>query len=165
MRLICGYADTAMWEVFLDMAMEYLKARQDRLQSEFALGTWKRYDYDQNIGTLTFSSEGKVGVIADMYVVGTTSKNSGTWLWSWCNPWILGRVKHCMQDVREYGEVHGLEKLTTAEWPGDERDGWEMTAAAAFILKAEGAYRAPDGDGALFMILRNVRRCPEYQSS
>jgi hypothetical protein len=33
-----------------------------------------------------------------------------------------------------------------------------MTAISAFLLQAEGAYRAPDARGALFMILTNVRR-------
>jgi hypothetical protein len=147
-----------MWESFLEMAAEYLRRQQDRLKSEFLLGSWPRYDYDQEAGTLTFSSDLKVEVLADIHIVGSTSKRSGTWLWAWDNPSIFENVKHCLVDVRAYGESHGLEKLTTAKWPGDEHDGWEMTAAVAFILRAEGGYRAPDDNGALFMVLRNVRR-------
>lgn len=147
-----------MWESFRDMAIEYLKDRQDRLTSEFELFSWPRYDYDQDAGTLSFSSNGRVGVVADIQIVGSTSKISGTWLWSWDNPSIAERVRCCMLDVREYGATHRLEKLTTPKWPADEYDAWEMTAAAAFILKAEGAYRAPHDNGAVFMVLRNVRR-------
>jgi hypothetical protein len=146
-----------MWEPFLDMALEYLNRQQERLKSEFRLGTWPRYDYDQEAGTLAFSANGKVEVLADIHIVGSTSTRSGTWLWAWDNPSILENVKHCLADVRAYGESHGLEKLTTAKWSGDEHDGWEMTAAAAFILRAEGAYRSPGEHGALFMVLRNVR--------
>ena len=36
-----------MWEPFLDMAVEYLSRQQARLKSEFQLGSWPRYDYDQ----------------------------------------------------------------------------------------------------------------------
>jgi hypothetical protein len=122
------------------------------------LGTWPRYDDDQKAGTRTVSSDGKVEVLADIHIVGSTSKRRGTWLWAWDNPSIFEKVKHCLADVRAYGESHGLAKLTTAKWSGDEHDGWEMTAAAAFILQAEGGYRAPDDKGALFMVLRNVRR-------
>jgi hypothetical protein len=147
-----------MWEPFLDAAVEYLRRQQDRLKSDFQLGSWPRYDYDQDAGTLTFSSDGRVSVLADMHIVGTTSKSGGTWLWAWDNPSILEKVTHCLGDVRAYGGLHGLEKLTTAKWPGDEHDGWEMTAATAFILRAEGAYRVPGDHGALFMVLRNVRR-------
>jgi hypothetical protein len=124
-----------MWDDVLGRALEYLNAQQERLKSEFDLGRWQRYDYDQDAGTLTFSSDGRIGVIAEMHVVGSTSRSGGTWLWSWDNPSIVDRVKHC-----------------------DEHDGWEMTAVAAHLLKAEGAYRAPGEDGALFMILKRVQR-------
>src|SRR5262245_4329307 len=84
---------------------------------------------------------------------------------AWDNPSILEHVKHCLADVRAYREAHGLDKLTTATWPGDEHDGWEMTAATAFILRAEGAYRSPGDHGALFMVLRNVRRLSDSAAS
>jgi hypothetical protein len=147
-----------MWDGLLEMATGYLRERQDHLMSEFDLGNWPRYDYDQDLGTLVFSRDGRRGVAADIELVGSTSKISGTWLWSWANPSILERVRQQMTQVREYGEAHGLEKLTTAKWPADEIDGWEMTAIAAFVLQAEGAYRSPDEKGALFMLLRDVRR-------
>jgi hypothetical protein len=147
-----------MWDSFLETAMEYLRGRQERLMADFQLGSWKRYDYDQDPGTLTFSSDERVGVVADIQIVGSTSKSGRTWLWAWDNPTILDRVKHCLAEVRAYGEAHGLDKLTTAKWPGDEHDGWEMTAASALILRAEGAYRVPHENGALFMVLQNVRR-------
>ena len=150
-----------MWDAFVDTAVEYLARQQDRLKSEFQLGTWQRYDYDQDAGTLVFSSNGRVGVVADIHIVGSTSTTSGTWLWAWDNPSILERVTHCLADVRAYGERHAFDKLTTAKWPGDEHDGWEMTAATAFILRAEGGYRAPGENGAVFMILQNVRKLLE----
>ena len=52
-----------MWEPFLDAAVEYLRRQQDRLKSDFQLGSWPRYDYDQDSGTLTFSSDGRVSVL------------------------------------------------------------------------------------------------------
>src|SRR5262245_2441460 len=153
------------WQPFIDLAMQCLTRQQDHRKTEFELGSWPRYDYDQEAGMLTFSSNGRVGVVADMHIVGSTSKRSGTWLWAWDNPSILEHVKHCLADVRAYGEAHGLDKLTTATWPGDEHDGWEMTAATAFILRAEGAYRSPGDHGALFMVLRNVRRLSDSAAS
>lgn len=146
------------WESFLDEAMEYLQSQQDRLNADYQLSSWQRYNYNQEAGTIVFSSDGRIGIIADIHIVGSTSKNGGTWLWAWDNPSVLDRVKHCLTEVRTFGEVHGFDKLTTAKWPGDERDGWEMTAAAAFILQTQGAYRAPDDNGVLFMVLRNIRR-------
>jgi hypothetical protein len=140
------------------LASDYLDRQQDRLRDDFQLSAWERYDYDQGAGTLIFSTGGKPGLVANIQIVGSTSKRTGTWLWAWDNPSILPSLTHCLAEVRAYGETHQLKKLTTAKWAGDDRDGWEMTAASAFILKAEGAYRAPNESGALFMVLRNIRR-------
>jgi hypothetical protein len=145
------------WDALVDHSMDSLRARQARLSDAFSLGTWERYDYDQDAGTLTFSSGGQPRVVASMNVVGSTATATGTWLWSWDNDSILPQVSHCMHRVREYGEAHGHDKLVTAKWPGDERDGWEMAAIAALLLEAEGAYRAPSERGALFMIMTCVR--------
>ena len=149
--------DPEVWDQFVETAIDYLYDRQEALKSTFKLDSWERYYYDQEAGTLTFSSDDIGGFIADMEVVGSISNGSGTWMWSWANPTILDQVRRGMDQVRVYGEANGFEKLRNAEWSGNERDGWEMTAVAAYILKAEGAYRAPDDDGALFMILSNVR--------
>jgi len=125
--------------------------------SDFQLGRWERYNYDQDAGRLTFSSGGRIEVIADIQIVGSTSSSTGTWLWSWDNDTILPRVRHCIEEVRALGEKRGFPKLTVEKWEGDEYDGWEMTAIAAYVLKADGAYRSPGSNGALFMILKNVR--------
>jgi hypothetical protein len=82
---------------------------------------------------------------------------TGTSLWSWQNEGMPESPKQKMLQVRAFGKERRLRKLTTAMWSGDEADGWGMTAAAAYVLRAEGAYRSPEGQGALFMILRNVR--------
>lgn len=149
-----------MWDSFLAEALQYLRDRQEQLRRDFDLNRWQRYDYDQVAGTIQFSSDGKTGVIADIDVVGSTSTGSGTWIWSWANSSIEPAVAERMLAVRQFGEVHEYSRLTDALWKGDEVDGWEMTAVAAHVLKAEGAYRSPDDNGALFMLMRNVRHAP-----
>ena len=61
-----------------------------------------------------------------------------------------------LEAVRAFGRENSFEKLTAASWVGDETDGWEMTAVAAWVLEARGAYRAPSSDDALFMVLTEV---------
>jgi hypothetical protein len=48
--------------------------------------------------------------------------------------------------------------LTTAGWPAEESDGWEMAAIASKVLQAKGAYRAPNssGDGFTFLIIKEI---------
>jgi hypothetical protein len=146
------------WASFVTEAYQYLTHQQDLAKQDFDLGSWERYFWDQDAGTLTFSSNGRAGVVADILIVGSISEISGTWLWSWANSSILESMSSSIRRVRSLGEERGFEKLTEANWPGDETDGWEMTAVAALLLSAKGAYRAPDEDGALFLIFTDIHR-------
>lgn len=152
--LTCG---SLIWDEFLSTATSYLCDTQNKLKTTFELDTWERYDYDQGSAILALSSPGKAGIVADMHIVGSTSYRRGTWLWSWDNPAISPQAKRGIVSVREYGETHSFRKLTTAVWPGDDSDGWDMTAVAAFLLQTEGGYRIPHERGALFMVLQRVR--------
>lgn len=139
-------------------AVEDLWALQDELKAEWALGKFERFDYDQETATIVFSDRGHPVLEADILIVGSTSKESGTWRWAWDNPSVLEGARAGLENVAEFGRSIGAEKLTRASWPGDEHDGWEMTAIAAHLLGADGAYRVPDEGGALFLLLSDVQR-------
>ena len=67
-------------------AHEYLTARQDALQREFRLGSWPRWDWDQDTGELVFSRDGVPHVVADFQFVGSISTVSDTWRWVAARP-------------------------------------------------------------------------------
>ena len=137
-------------------AVAYLQQRQDDLQSRFALGTYPRYDWDQETAQLVFSQDGRSRVVADIQFVGGVSTRSNTWLWSWANSSLMESVKGSVRPVRAYGEEHRYLKLASARWPAEEEDGWEMTAVAAYLLGAKGAYRSPKEGGSTFMVMTHV---------
>jgi hypothetical protein len=146
---------------FVDLvtrAHAYLTARQAALRADFRLGSWPRWDWDQESGELVFSEGGVPRVRADFQFVGTVSGASGTWLWAWANPHLEPSLARDVGEVRAFGEAHGVAQLTTPKWPADATDGWEMTSIAAFVLQAEGAYRTPRDDGGhTYLVLRRVR--------
>lgn len=137
---------------------EYLKAQQDILGDQYALGGYERWDYDQGTGQFIFSDKGVPKLIADFQVVGTLSTVTNTWLWSWANPSILESVKTDIHVVKQFGEEHDLEELTQEKWDAKELDGWAMTNVSARLLNAKGAYRCPDDNGFTFVIFTDVRR-------
>ncbi|SHI61177.1 hypothetical protein SAMN02745181_0496 [Rubritalea squalenifaciens DSM 18772] len=136
---------------------EYLQAKQTEAQERFDLGAYERYDWNQEKMQLVWSDAGVPKVVADIQFVGSISTKSNTWLWSWANPTVLDQLSKDMVTVRDFGRTHGLEKLTNEKWPAEEVDGWEMTAIAAKILKAKGAYRSPANDGFTFMIFTDIQ--------
>jgi hypothetical protein len=137
---------------------EYLKTQLDILRDEYHMGSYERWDYDQDTGEFVFSDAGVPKLIAKFQVVGSISNVSNTWLWSWANPNILEPVKKDMQVVKQFGEEHGLKELTDEKWEGEELDGWAMTNVSARLLNAKGAYRCPDENGFLFVVFTDVWR-------
>lgn len=139
-------------------AVNYLDERQDSLEREYGLSKLRRPSWDQRTGRLTLSDSGKVALEADVQFVGSLSKTKNTWLWAWANPSVRDEVKSGAQAVRRYGERFGIPRLTEREWAAERDDAWEMTALAARILNARGAYRTEDRDGVTYLLLTSVRR-------
>ena len=89
-------------------AHEYLTQRQELLRQTFGLASYERWDWDGERGTMVFSSVGIPGVIATGQLVGSVSRKTGTWLWAWSNQSIEPRLRRDLDEVRRYGEVHGI---------------------------------------------------------
>ena len=139
------------WVDYLTTAHLYLTEKQTEFRE--LIDPYPQYFYDQDLGTIAFCEEETPKVVAKILVVGSTSVSGGTWLWSWANDSIVAAMSSPLESVREIGGQRGFTKLTESLWPGDETDGWEMTAVSGFILRADGAYRSPGQSGALFLLM------------
>ena len=139
-------------------AVHQLQDKNARLDSEYRIGSWERYDYDVDAGTLVFSQRGVAKVIAEIQVVGTTSVRSDNWLWAWGNDhWPVERTRDS-QSVRAFGEQHGILELMSDYVREDDLNalGWALTAVMARITDAVGGYRPPSETGALFLTYKSV---------
>ena len=151
--------DTISFADLSKSAYEYLNAQQDSINDAYKIDTYQSWYYDQFTGELTFSDMGIRKVIIDYEEVGSLSLKSNTWLWAWANPHLEERVKSQISLVRDYGMKRNFDKLVNQKWEADEYDAWEMTAIAAYLMNAKGAYRVPSNDSMLysFMIYKNIR--------
>jgi hypothetical protein len=122
-------------------------------------GQHDRWDWDDEASTLTFSNYGQPKLRIHVSVVGTTEGTS--WQWSWANKNFPPHTKVDIEKVREFGEVSGYEKLTSAFLDADEYTGWAMTAVAEHLLKAQGAYRFPTDDGFCYLVYREIEELNE----
>jgi len=148
--------DTQSFEQLVLDAMSYLKTRQAALNREFQLGEYERYDWYQETGQIVFSQHGQARVAANVQFVGSVSSTSDTWLWAWANESFLESARADVRKVRAYGVDRQFLRLASARWKATEDDGWEMTAVAALLLQAHGAYRSPSERGATFMMLNDI---------
>jgi len=117
-------------------------------------GLHARWDWDSDASTITFTDPAKPTLQIDVSVVGTTEGDS--WEWSWANSNFEPETKRDMEKVRAFGEEKGYDPLTTAFLDADEFTGWEMTAVAAHVLGAPGAYRFPTERGFCYVIYRTI---------
>lgn len=138
-------------------SFEYLKARQDEFMKGYRIGEHERWDWYQETGKLIFSHDGEPVVECDIDFVGTFSSVSDSWMWAWANSSFAENIKAKSWRVRAMGDEGGFLKLASAIWSATPVDGWEMTAIMAKEWGAIGAYRTPDENGFVYMIITSAR--------
>jgi hypothetical protein len=141
---------------FRHESIHALKRRNEANEKEFRIGSWSRYDYDFDRGTLTFSQDGITKVVASILVAGSTSQSAGTWLWSWANGSLPENVSEPLEKVRNFGISEKIAELAEPYVPDDESLGWQLTAVAVKIMGAKGAYRCPRDNGHIYVIFRDI---------
>ena len=151
-------ARSASWQPLLSDAIPELQAKQDHLKEQYGFSEHERWDWDQEKSDIVFSNAGIPALIARIQFVGSISTVSDTWMWSWANSSLNSNIFRDLLTVTTYGETEDFANLTVPLWPAAEVDGWEMTAVAAKILNAQGAYRTPGETGFTFMLLDGVSR-------
>lgn len=80
-------------------------------------------------------------------MIGTRSLADGTFLWGWDHPSVPAPLRGHARLVKAFGEVQGLNMLTTRKIVASEDEAWELTALATHLAAANGAYRARTGKG------------------
>lgn len=142
---------------FRHLAVHDLTRLNKKCDEDFHIDSWPRWDYDLERARLTFSQDKMPKVIASIQVVGTTSTTDGTWLWGWANENLPTAATKAMKKVRAFGETENLAALTQSSCPDEEYLGWEMTAIAAKVLEAKGAYRCPNDHGFVYLVYSSMR--------
>jgi hypothetical protein len=146
----------ADFDAYRHRAVHRLMELNEECERNFRVGHWERWDYDLEAATLTFSDGGVPRIIAQIQAVGSTSNTSMTWLWGWANESLPPGVVARMQEVREYGRNENVAQLGESKLPDDEHLGWAMTAIAANIIGAKGAYRCPSERGFLYFVFTDL---------
>jgi hypothetical protein len=141
---------------FRHKALHELMGLNKLCEKEYRISSWPKWEYDLDRGTLAFTQDGVPKVLASIQVVGTTSVSGGTWRWGWANESLTPKVTTQLAKVRAFGESENISELTNAELPDDEYLGWGMTAVAAKLLGAKGAYRCPGENGFAYVVYSSI---------
>lgn len=88
-------------------------------------------------------------------LLGTEAEEAGTWLWAWANaqsnlPPTLVQVAN---QLRDYGQKHGIVELTVRSFGLDVADGHSLSLVASGLHGKSCYYRGPYDGGALFFLV------------
>ncbi|HLY74386.1 MAG TPA: hypothetical protein VKU80_09730 [Planctomycetota bacterium] len=142
---------------YLRQANWFMRGQMDENRKAFQLDSFHRFDWDQWRGELVFSSGGTPKVVARIQIAGSLSAKSNLWVWAWANPGYLASVRQAALRTKEFGTERGIVRLIQPRWAAKESDAWEMTALAAKLSEAKGAYRCPGPEGSTFMVFTDIR--------
>ena len=150
------------FEFLLRASMEQLMTKTQAHQAAWDFGSEEEWILDQDAGELSFKFPGR-STLAPVQIIGTYNTQTGVWLWAWANPLIANHMKQDALQLKAYGEQWGIQRLTTAEWTGQESDCWYMAALACQLCNREGAYRGPAPDCHTLMVFGEVQHNPELE--
>jgi len=125
---------------------------------EEKVGTIEQWNADLAAGEVTFEAGGTTRVMKAQ-VLGSAAPGPQSWLWSWANTSISQDATSVAQQLRSYGEQHGVPEFVSAELPLGERDDgdelWKRIAIAAGAMYPEWRtyFPAPIGGGSIAPLL------------
>lgn len=134
-------------------ARHVMQHRQQRSNATWSWNEMARWDWNDESNTLTFTDPAKPTVIADVRLVGSLSTTTGTFQWAWQTVDEFLEISR----VRVFGEVRGMAKLTTPNFPAEQDDGWKLASLAGYLLGADAIYRPPMKHLYWWMLMSNLR--------
>ena len=95
-------------------ACTYLKTQQVRCETQYHLGEYDNWYYDEATGHLTFTDPVLPKLVIEYEKVGSVALKSNTWLWAWDNKHTYRKVRSQIERVRVFGSQQGkgFERLT-----------------------------------------------------
>jgi hypothetical protein len=114
----------------------------------------KDWNADMAAGTISFGP----GLEFPLQALGTFSHVSETWRWAWVGTdpsWPASLLRQAEQ-LRAYGEQHGIELLTVGEFDATTQDLHAIGAIASGMFGASGYYLANYGQGTLVLTVKSA---------
>ncbi len=143
--------DTYWAQAWVDLAW-----RQSRLARDFKLAA-SQWTVDQDQGIIRFDRTDGALVTAPIQIVGSWNPKNEIFTWGWDHPSVQTRLRGDAERTRWFGDKHNVAELTDRTVRCTEAEAWRMTAVAAKVNAASGAYRGPTEGPVVFMTLGELK--------
>ena len=155
-------AQTTDWAAWSREAVEMMQARNAQWPQQFGLQGNPTYRWDLERALLALEAP-LHEVVATVCLVGTSSEQDGSFVWSWANEAIPRLHGEALEVVHDFGCTHNLSLLTTARIPGGRPEAMECMCIAARLQRAVGTFIDQQGDVTLYFTLLHLQVAVEQQ--
>ena len=141
---------------FASEACRGFKPAHDAFKEKFKLGSYASWFYNQSTGLLRLHNNDTDEIYFKYLPIGTFSSKTNTWMWAWNNESSIEQNKHQTLAIKEFGETHHFEKLSTGHFASDEIDGWDFIGIAFKMLGGLCGYRTNSDGLYKYMLLLEI---------
>ena len=141
------------YPAIMNAAMERFHARVDANLKIIGREKADSWICDEDAGAIAFSFRGRLVARANYQVIGALSYSDWSWNWAWSDNAVPQHLRRHAQNMRAYGECHGVRKLLEARLTATDNDAWHFAALANYINKARGVFRAAASEDVRFLTL------------
>ena len=143
----------------LDGAMRSLIIKTKRLIDDWDFGREDNWNAELEEGRLSFTFYDR-HVDTKVQVVGTYNTKDGTFLTGWDHPSVPLPLRLAANRVRSYGQEQEIPILMQRKLACSEYAAWQLTALAAQLIDAQGAYRGKANGTWVYMVFSDVVVAP-----
>jgi hypothetical protein len=148
------------FDLYLEMTVAELEAKQEQLTNLYGMGTHHRWVFQDKKGLLQFfDADSHLQLQAEVLVIGSFLPEPSAWKWGWANELVLDKIKSQSLPLQELAQITQAELFMNADaFEIEAGMEWELTAMAVAHMNLLGCYRAQDSDGKrqLFLGIKTV---------
>ncbi len=146
---------------FIEMSTIALRILQHHNEVNWGMPDAESFSVDQETGRITFYFRDGTTVSAPVQIVGTYSPQTGSFMWATANPSMDERLTRASRAARDWAKAKGLANWSESSFASSEAESWEITAVAARLDGAMGAFRAPTDGPVVFLVFGEVEAVRE----
>jgi hypothetical protein len=147
---------TPDWEAWSKEAVQLMLERNAQWPQQFHLSTPLQHQWDLDAATLLLD-DGQRKVLATVCLVGSSSKEEGSFVWSWANPAIPTQHALALEVVHDFGRNNQLALLTTPRIQGGLPEAMECLCIAGRLQHAIGTFIDRQGDISLYFTILHLQ--------
>jgi hypothetical protein len=143
----------AHYPAIMNAAMERFHARVDANLKIIGREKADSWVCDEEAGSIAFSLRGKFVAQANYQVIGSLSYADWSWAWAWNDMSVPQHLRAHAENMRAYGEGHGVGNLMKPRLTATDDDAWHFAALGNYLNKAQGVFRAAASEDVRFLTL------------